>query len=122
MLLLAVFISVINTVVFIINPQQLNSVIEEQTVRFFLSNSDGIISTSSRSELMTPDQDLPVYEFKNDRKISVQTSPRFLQLFQSITPVETGTVSKSASGYLKRSSRPELNDVELYILHRRLNT
>ncbi len=122
MLLLAVVVSVINTIVFIINPQQLNSLIEKQSVRIYLSDSEGIISTSSRSELTAPDQNIPLYEFKNIGKVSVQPAPRFMQLFQVTTPVETELFRRAASGYLTGSARPEMNGVSLFILHHRLNT
>ena len=120
--MLTVIISVINTVVFIINPQQLNSVIEEQTVRCLLTTSEGMITTSFRSELMTPDQNLPLYEFRSEVKVPAQPAPRFQQLLQITSPVETGIVRRAASGYLTSSVIPELNGVPLFILHHRLNT
>lgn len=122
MLLLAVIISVINTVVFVINPQQLNTFIEEQSIRCILTPSGGIITTSYKNELITPEQNRPLYEFRNEVRVSVQPAPRYQVLFQISSPVETEIVRRAASGYLTSNVRPEMNGVSLFILHHRLNT
>jgi len=120
--LLLVIVSVINAAVLVINPQQLNSVIEEQSVRCLLSRPEGFITASHKNELITPDQDFALYEFRSETRASSQPAPRFLQPFHSTAPAIVAIINKSGSGHLTNSTRPEFNGVELFLLHRRLNT
>jgi hypothetical protein len=120
--LLLAIVSVINAAVLVINPQQLNSVIEEQSVRCLLSRPEGLIEASYKNELITPDQNFTLYEFKSETRASSQPVPRFLQPFHSAAPTIAVIFYKPGSGHFANSTKPEFNGVELFLLHRRLNT
>lgn len=119
---LITLVAIVNTLVLIINPEKYG--IELAASNYYLpsDSEDNGIQASYENDYLSQAQQLPEQQFKLTYRCTIQPVTNHTQFFQPFAPVFTTNINKPGSRYLPPRNFPELNEIELFILHRRLNT
>lgn len=120
---LLTLVAVINSMILIISPERYYGIGLAASYVELPTNSDSNdITASYENDLLSQAQELPYLQIRLSLKSTVQPVTGNTQFFHPFAPILTSNINKPGSRYLTPRNFPELNEIDLFILHRRLNT
>ncbi len=120
---LLTLVAVINSMILIISPERYYGIGLAASYVDLPTNSDrNDIKASYKNDLLSQAQDLPELQIRLSLKSTVQPVTSNTQFSHTFAPVLSTNINKPGSRYLTPRNSPELNELDLFILHRRLNT
>ncbi len=120
---LLALVAVINSMILIISPERYYGIGLASTCLELPSEyCDNDFKASNENDLISQAQELPEIQIRLSLKGTVQHVTSNIQFFQPFAPVFTTNINKPGSRYLSPGNLPEQNEIELFILHHRLNT
>jgi hypothetical protein len=120
---LLTLVAVINSMILIISPERYYGIgLAASCLEPPSEDYDNDLKASYENDLISQAQELPELQIRLSLKSTVQPVTGSNQFFQPFAPVFTTNINKPGSRYLAPRNFPELNDIELFILHHRLNT
>lgn len=120
---MVLLVAMINAVVLILNPEQsASSLLISDSIENYMQTED-VITSSHEGKSFSSVQNTPGQEsrYSSGATSLLQLTLPILHIKETRTLVQV-TIHKPGSRFLPDSCLPELNEPELFLLHRRLNT
>jgi hypothetical protein len=114
--------AVMNSVVLIINPAQVLPYSLSPLVLIEDYETGSNIRQSGGIDFFSQVQNVPEQQSRLSTKIVSENIARVVFSDTIYAPIIKENINKPGARYLLCRNHPELNDTELYVLHRRLNT